>query len=535
MFSNSFRIYFGIFLLLLVLGCASRGRPTGGPKDDTPPVIIQANPENFSTNFNTDEIKIYFDEYIKIKDLRKQLIISPPMDTEPDIRPLGSASKSITIKIKDTLEANTTYAFNFGQSIVDNNEENPYPYYRYVFSTGETIDSLSVKGRVIDAENRNPDTFVSVMLYEADSTYSDSLVFKEKPKYVTNTLDSLITFSIDNIKAGKYKLVALKDENSNFTFQPKIDKIGFYEGVITVPKDTLYSIKLFKEEPVFKVIRPSQIAEQRIIFPFEGDPEQIKIEVSGAKPEGYKTRITRDKETDSLYYWYHPKFEADSTVFIVRNKTYIDTLTHKFRKADKDSLVISPVKSGSLNFDEEFKIEGTIPFSKIDKSKIKLIDKDSLDVPFTVKYDSLYNQYAFPIELKEDESYKMELLPGALIDMYAHENDTLNFNFRTKNKSDYGNMRVNLVNAKFPLIVQLLDDNGKVLYERYTTESTSVDFTDIEPKQYSLRAIFDTNGNRKFDSGDYLKQRQPERISYSKPIDPVRANFDVITELTFLE
>jgi uncharacterized protein (DUF2141 family) len=535
MSTNSFRIYFGIFLLLIVLGCASRGRPTGGEKDVTPPFIIKSIPENFSTNFNTDEIKIYFDEYIKIKDVRKQLIISPPMDTDPDIRPLGSASKYITIKIKDTLEANTTYAFNFGQSIVDNNEENPYPYYRYVFSTGETIDSLSVKGRVIDAENRSPDTFISVMLYDVDSTYSDSLVYKQKPRYITNTLDSITTFSIDNIKAGKYKLVALKDENSNFIFQPKTDKIGFYEGVIEVPKDTLYEVKLFREEPVFKALRPAQIAEQRIIFPFEGDPEQMKIEVSGVVPKEFKSRITRDKETDSLYYWYHPKFEVDSTIFIVKNKTYVDTLSYKFRKADKDSLITSAVKSGILNFNDEFKIEGTIPFSKIDKSKINLVDKDSLDVPFTVKYDSLYNQYAFPIDLKEDESYRMELLPGALIDFYEHTNDTLNFAFKTKNKSDYGNIRVNLVNAKFPLIVQLVDDKGKVYYEQYTKDSSIVDFRDLEVKQYYLRAIFDTNGNRKFDSGDYLKQRQPERISYSKPIDPVRANFDNIIEFTFLD
>ena len=148
-----------------VLGCANRGRPSGGEKDVTPPEILKAVPENYSTNFKGDEIKIYFNEFVKLKDLSKQLIVSPPMDTEPDIRPLGSASKYITIKIKDTLDANTTYALNFGQSIVDNNEENPFSYYRYVFSTGDTIDSLSVNGIVLDAQKNRPDTFVSVMLY----------------------------------------------------------------------------------------------------------------------------------------------------------------------------------------------------------------------------------------------------------------------------------------------------------------------------------------------------------------------------------
>ena len=202
MYHNLQRVLVVLFIIASIASCANRGTPTGGEKDTEPPVILKSEPENFSTNFKGDEIKIYFDEYVKIKDLRKQLIISPPMDTDPTIIPMGGASKYISIKIKDTLEPNTTYAFNFGESIVDNNEENPYPYYRYVFSTGDSIDSLSVKGYLEDALLEQPDEFITVMLYEVDSTYSDSIVFKDKPRYVTNTLDSLTTFSIDNIKAG---------------------------------------------------------------------------------------------------------------------------------------------------------------------------------------------------------------------------------------------------------------------------------------------------------------------------------------------
>jgi hypothetical protein len=204
------RIAFVVFCILLMWSCANRGRPSGGPLDLDPPVIEKVVPANYSTNFNADEIRIYFDEYVKIKDLQKQLIISPPLDNQPVVMPLGGASKYISIKIKDTLKPNTTYAFNFGESIVDNNEENPYPYYRYVFSTGNVIDSLSVQGYIEDALLKEPDAFVSVMLYEVDSMYSDSVVYKEKPRYITNTLDSLTSFKIENIKEGTYKLIALK-------------------------------------------------------------------------------------------------------------------------------------------------------------------------------------------------------------------------------------------------------------------------------------------------------------------------------------
>jgi uncharacterized protein (DUF2141 family) len=530
------RILTFVIIVITIASCANRGTPTGGEEDITPPEILQAQPENFSTNFKGDEIRIYFDEYVKIKDVRKQLIISPPMDTDPVIYPLGGASKYISIKIKDTLKDNTTYAFNFGESIVDNNEGNPYPYYRYVFSTGDVIDSLSVGGYVVDALKEEPDTFISVMLYEVDSTYTDSIVYKEKPRYVTNTLDSLTSFSIDNIKAGTYKLIALKDKNGDFKFNQKKDKIGYKEGFIKVPNDSSYKLNLFKEKVNYKAIKPKQDGETRIIFPYEGDYEDIRISVLGDTPEGYQSRIVKDEIKDTLYYWYKPKFEVDTTFFVVTNKKVTDTFKHRFRKIKSDSLEIKSGRSGTLTFGQEFSIKANIPLVSIDKSKIKLMDRDSLDTAFEVKYDSIYNSYAFPVKLKEGQKYFFEMLPETFTDFYGGVNkDTLNFTFRTKMKSEYGNIRVNLINAKFPMIVQLVNDKGDVIYERYTTESPVVDFTDLSPKQYGLRAIFDANGNGKYDTGNYLLGIQPERVSYAPAPDEVRQNYDYIIEFTLLD
>lgn len=525
-----------IFLSLILASCANRGTPSGGEKDEEPPVIIEERPENFSTNFKSEEIRIYFNEYVTIKDLRQQLIISPPMDNDPIITPASGASKYITIKITDTLKANTTYAFNFGESIVDNNEGNPYPYYRYVFSTGDAIDSLSVKGYVEDALLKKPDTFISVMLYEVDSTYTDSIVFKEKPRYITNTLDSVTNFSIDNIKAGTYKLIALKDKNGNFLFNQKDEKIAFKEGYITVPTDSSFRLNLFKEKANFKAIKPKQEGEFKIAFGYEGDYETMRIKVLGDTPEGFQTRIVKDPKTDTLYYWYKPKFELDSTQFIVSNEKSIDTFKHRFRSFDPDSLVLKTVSSATLNFEDDFTIEGNIPFTKIDTSKIKLIDRDSVIVPYKVEYDSIYNRYKFPVEKIEGQRYQLRMLPGTFTDFYDGINkDTLDYNFRTKAKSEYGNIRVNIINAKFPLIVQLVDDDGDVLYEKYTTESPVVDFFDLLPKTYNLRVIYDTNGNGKFDTGNFLLGIQPERVSYAPKIDEVRANFDNIIQFTLLD
>lgn len=142
--------YLFLILAVIMVGCAKRGSITGGLKDTIPPTLRFSSPENFSTNFNAKEIRITFDEYIKIKDVTKQLIISPPMKYAPVITPT-SASKYINIRLKDTLQPNTTYSFNFGSSIQDNNEGNPYQQFKYVFSTGTYIDSLTLKGVVKDA------------------------------------------------------------------------------------------------------------------------------------------------------------------------------------------------------------------------------------------------------------------------------------------------------------------------------------------------------------------------------------------------
>ncbi len=354
-----------LFISFLLANCANRGTPTGGDKDITPPVITKSIPENYSVNFNAKEIKIYFDEYIKIKDLQKQLIISPPMDPEPEITPLGSASKYITIKIFDTLQPNTTYAFNFGESIVDNNEENPYPYYRYVFSTGDFIDSLSVKGTIIDAVNRKPDEFVSVLLYDIDSTFTDSIIYKQKPKYITNTLDSTTTFKLENLKAGNYLMIALKEENNNYTFQQKTDKIGFLKDFITVSADTstMHTLKLFNEEIDFKATRPKLISGNKIAFGYEGDYKNMKINLLSDKPNNYESKITKDQKTDTLLYWYKPKFEADSLLFEISNYSYKDTLTVKLKELEKDSLVFNSIRNTKSLFIEDFKIEANIPLS----------------------------------------------------------------------------------------------------------------------------------------------------------------------------
>lgn len=530
-----YKLLIFVGILAMLVNCANRGTPTGGEKDTQPPKILRATPQNFSTNFKHNEIKIYFDEYIKLKDLRKQLIVSPPMEPEPDIMPMGSASRYLTIKINDTLKANTTYSFNFGQSVVDNNEENPFPYFRYVFSTGDYIDSLSVKGAILDAEKREPETFVSVMLYEIDSTYTDSTVYKTKPLYVTNTLDSVSTFSIDNIKAGRYRLIALKDGNNNFTYEQKTDKIGFYDGDITVPTDSFYEIKLFKEIADFHMERPMQVAKQKIQFGYRGDPKSTSIEMLGDKPDNFEQRIVKDAQTDTLYYWYKPEVDLDTTHFVIKNKAFVDTLRHRFRDLTPDSLIVRAKGSSQIGYDEDFVIEGNIPFSRLDSTKVSIRDQDSLRVQFKIEFDTLQNTYRFKFDKTEANTYNINFLPEALTDFFGNVNDTLDYSIKTKRFSELSDVRVNLIDAEYPVIVQLTDQKGVVKYEQFADAPRMFDFRHITPGTYYLRVVYDTNGNRKWDTGNYLKKIQPERVSYRPQAIDARTGWDLIEEFTLLK
>ena len=508
-----------------MLGCAKRGSITGGLKDTIAPILKMSIPKNFSTDFEGNEINLTFDEYIKMKNINKQLIISPPMSTPPEITP-QSASKYIKIKIKDTLLPNTTYSFNFGQSIEDNNEGNPYRQFKYVFSTGPYIDSLTLSGVVKDAYNMKVESFVSVMLYEINEKFNDSTIYKQTPRYITNTLDSAKSFKLENLKEGKYLLVALKDYNSNNRFDPKADKIGFHKQFITVPNDTLYELELFKEKLAFRSLKPSQVSGNKLLMAYEGDATESKVELRNTS-EQLQTIITKFPEKDSVNIWYK-SVKADSLQITVTNGDYKNDFTFKVKEMKRDSLSFIAKHSGLLPLREEFTLKSSRPLVNFDKSLISLINKDSVAVPFSTTYDEYEMRLQFAFAKEPLEKYKLKLMPGALTDFFDSVNDTLSYSFSTKNTSDYGNLRVNLNNVnRFPVIVELTNAKGDILATQFSEEKTIIDFNALDPALYTLRIIYDDNNNKVWDSGSYLEKRQTEEVIYFPTEIDVRANWDV--------
>lgn len=513
--------------ILLTSNCARKGTPNGGLKDSLAPLMVTANPPYESVNFNSKKIKISFDEYITLQNVSQQLVISPPLKYIPVVTPQSAPSKEITIKLSDTLKPNTTYTFNFGNSIQDNNEGNMLGSFKYVFSTGTYIDSLKTSGRVIDAYQNDFDKNINVLLFKIDSTYNDSIIYKKKPNYVTSTLDSTL-FNITNIEKGKYVLIALKDVSNNYLFNPKEDKIGFYSRIIELPKDSIINepIVLFKEVSPFKLTTPKEINKGKIQFGFEGDRKNILIELLSDVPINYNSIIKFEAEKDTLNYW-HSKINNDSLIFKVTKDKYIDTVTVFLRNKVIDSLKINSNVTLILALRDTITLTSNNPITRIDPSKITFIDKDSVKVPYTNVIEKNTNKIKFLFDKKHNNKYKLTMLPKALTDIYETQNDTLKYFFNTLEPEDYGSISLS-INKKTdePVIIELLTERDKKLVQKeITTTNKVVTFELLPPGKYLIRAIVDSNKNNKWDTGNYLLKQKPERVIYHPTIFTLRSNW----------
>ncbi len=217
---------FLLILLFILYSCANVVAPTGGPRDEDPPVVLRSTPPNFSTNYQGQDVRIFFDEFVELRNLRQNLLVSPPLENDPEVRIRG---RSIIMSVSDTLRANTTYNFFFGESIVDITEGNAIPNFQFVVSTGDYVDSLSIKGKVINALTHKPEEGVFVMMYE---NIYDSVPMLERPVYLTKT-GKEGDFRINNMREGEFMMFALRDMNSNFLYDNPDEKIAFLDSLVS--------------------------------------------------------------------------------------------------------------------------------------------------------------------------------------------------------------------------------------------------------------------------------------------------------------
>ena len=229
----------GLFALFFVIiigafthsGCANIVPPTGGPRDTLPPVLLSATPVEFSRHISNNKIIFKFDEYIDAKDIRAQLIVNPV----PKVDPLSDGHlQNVTIKLKDTLQPNTTYTLNFYKGIKDVNEGNILRNFTYVFSTGDRIDSGQFAGNVLLAFTGKIDSSLVVVLQKK---LDDSAVIKERPRYLTR-VDSTGAFLFHYIEPGRYAVYAMKDEGGSHKYLSKSQLFAFADSPVVISPAT---------------------------------------------------------------------------------------------------------------------------------------------------------------------------------------------------------------------------------------------------------------------------------------------------------
>lgn len=512
-------------LALKLASCARIGSPEGGPKDSIPPVMAFAKPLNKTTSFKAKKITILFDEYIRFDNLSQQLIISPPMEKKPEIKPLADASKKITIEFLEELKPNTTYTLNFGNSIVDNNEKNELGRFSYVFSTGDMLDSLSVNGHIYDPLTDKEIEEISLMGYK---NAHDTLIGNYTPDYLTNTLKTNF-YSLENLSEATYNLIALEDKNNNYKYDKGLERIGFLNDSIYLNSqiDSIDFI-LFLEEKDAKIFRPSQPGGNHISLGYNGTVAP-NLQLEGIHKDSFF--ISKETDKDSLNIWF--KNIPKDTVHLYAE---LDTLKEHFkvmpRKLKKDSISISSEITGTLHPRDSLILSTTIPVDFYNTDSIALLENDSIPIDFQIINNPKYHKVVVDFKRKRKTSYSLKLKEEAFTDVLGFNSHPKNISFSTLDIEEYGEIILHIQNKdSINLIVDLLDSRKKKI-TKMIHNSGKVSFRNLPPEKYSVRIVKDANNNNIYDNGNFAKRIQPEEIFNFEKVITLRANSEINENIT---
>ncbi len=525
------RYFFLIVASVFILSCANQVTPQGGDKDTKPPKILTSVPENFSTGFNSTKIQLTFDEYIQLKDLNSQLVVSPPLTypLETKIR-----QKTLMIQLHDTLQPATTYTLNFGNSIADNNENNVLEDFQYVFSTGTVIDSLTISGKVEYAWDKKTEKGILVMLYK---NQDDSLPLKKRPDYFSKTNEKG-EFNIQNIAPSVYSVFVLKESNADYLFNMPDERIAFTDTPVAAgsknmllrlytEKSKLRVLKSYSEEPGKAVVIFTQPAPD-MHYHFIND--SIKMELA---------LVEQSKNNDTVIFWYK-NLNLDSLVLLFSNdNTFRDTVSIRLFTGEGKTF---SRKKGVLNIGTNFKngeafdlnknliLQFNHPIVKFDFSKVSLVQDTIPLTGFSIAFrDSLKKNISIRLPWKEKSTYRLYIPPGTFTDIFGLSNDTLISFFKVRQLTDYGTLALKM---KVPFkgiqqVVLLIDENENVYRTSVVHGDSTLNYDFLEPKMYRLKAIEDLNQNKAWDTGNYFQHVQPEKVIYYPETITIRANWDV--------
>ena len=502
------RFFFLILISFLLASCARVGSPVGGAKDSIPPQITGSNIDSPRVNVPRDirELRIDFDEYITLKDINKQLIISPPLKQITKILPSGMGNKFLLIKWADTLEANTTYNFNFGNAIVDNNEGNALGYYNFAFSTGEKIDSLFISGELKSlikekGENSEEGNMV-VGLYQQ----KDSMDYRQKPYYITKA-DSDGYFELNYLAPGNYRVLAFEDSNSNSVYDIGKEKVGFLKEQISLDKSISgLNINLYPSKKPVKYLEMKEVPGG-VLMTFEGNPDAVKVLSLNENLKDYK--VTHSPKSDSAMIWFNAPAQNigitnnENLKFSYDNGVKQDSVSLFYRYNVKNEMSIANNRGNSLAPQQDFVVTSNYFVDKIQPEKWSLVS-DSIKQEFTAEI-SEKNPFEIYIKsnFKEGKKYSLTIPKETVSSFYETIIKSYRFDFEADKIENYGDLMVTLENEpKQKFWIQLLTESGNIAYSKYGVEK-QINFKSLKPGQYDLRILVDENENGIWDFADF--------------------------------
>lgn len=536
-------IKFGLIITCLIItmigqGCANIGTIEGGPRDTTPPRLDSLrSTRNFQTQFQKQDITLTFDEWIKF-DNPSQVVVSPPLEFKPTMQLKGKTLR-LQFDEKEQLRTNATYTINFGESLKDLTEGNVTKV-RFVYSTGNAIDSLKADFKVYDALRGTPIENALVLLYDQ---FQDSIVTKSRPFYFGKT-DKEGNCTIENLRQGQFKVFALLDGNLNYKYDLPNEKIGFVTDPITVGKDSIKALNISFFEPQV----PIRIKEKKIT-PYGKIRFNLTQNVRKLTPTwtNITQKVAIEQGGDSLIVWYHqPDVKAAWSLFLLRDTIAIKAnsgldflakatlrLANQLplrRGADSLPLSVETIPMGKM-----FDILFNQPIDAIDTTLIRCVDDSTKQqiAKLSFQKDTLNPRLLHLRALwLEGRTYQITGLPNAFTDIFGLKNDTIVLKVKVAPKKEYGDIVLNYkgLDVQKQYIVQLLEGE-RVIEERIITKKIQgiMNFETLPINKYQLRLITDSNRNGQWDSGNYYEHRLPESVFY-KSIDDLKPNWIVETE-----
>ncbi len=528
--------FFQIFFISIILfSCARVGSPIGGEKDTIAPTFLGANIDSPRTNVPRDikELRLEFDEYVMLKDFQKNVNISPPIKKIKKVIPSNLATKFISIQWEDTLQANTTYNFNFGNAIQDNNESNPLSYFNFAFSTGEKIDDTYISGEIKDAliiktssEKKNK----VVGLYKE----ADSIDYRQKPYYITKVDDDGY-YELNYLSPGTYRIIAFEDENGNSVYDPGTEKIGFQKDSVVLDKSISgLNMNVF---PVKKNVKYKEIKENPggVLFLFEGNPEKVEVKSEFEKLKDY--RVTHKKRSDSVFVWFNAKEQnigTDGTEILkfsydADGKRNNASLPYKYN--EKNEMTLSNESGNILPPRKDFALVSNYLVERIQPEKWSL-NIDSLTTePFTARIDEA-NPFRILVSanFKEKQKYQLTVPKSTVYSYYESNAQSIRFDFEADEIQNYGSFTLRLANkptSKF--WVQLLNADEKVMYSKYTSDAETK-FPIVKPESYAIRILVDNNENGFWDAADFSTNTFAEEAYIYHKIMNIRPLWDSVED-----